>query len=181
MKDKGKKFIHVVLIIFLGCFILNSVGFADLIKPGTAQPFSINSFSKQQVIQPTISLVVTNPDSVPTRFRRVNLGSQSTPRNLGRYVQNTSQWYIDRFNAVIDQAIAENNAISSLKTAMGFNPENFNLTSVQLVNTGIWGKEYRFEWTLKPNVQQTKTTVTASVNAKTGEVISIGSWSVGPG
>jgi hypothetical protein len=167
MKEQGKTFIRITLFVILGSFVLNSVGFAELAKPVTAQPFSIDLFSKQQAIQPTTSLVVTNPGSVPTRFTGVNLGSQSAPRNPDRYVHNS--W----LNGIIDQATAESTAIAYLKkTVTPLNFDDYQLSSVKLVNS-LRGKEYKFEWTPKPTVNQTLPTLGASVNAKTGRVTQI--------
>jgi hypothetical protein len=174
MKGQEKKFIRIVLFVILGSFVLNSVGFADLVKPGTAQPFSIDSFSQQRVFQPmTTSALSTYTSEIQAKFR--DYRSKSGSLVLDSYVKNSSTW----LTKDIDQATAESIAIAFLKEHMSiFNPDNFQLTNVQLVNTRYWGWEYRFKWTLKPNEKQTQATVTATVNGKTGMVTKMGSSSV---
>lgn len=176
MKVQEQQFIRIVLLLFLGSIVLNSVVFADPLKSTTAHQFSVDLFSKQGVFQPSTSpAVVTYPSEILATLRGKNSGSQSGSRILDRYVKNSSTW----LDEVIDQATAESIAIASLKEFMPtLDLGNYQLTSVQLVNTRYWGKEYQFEWTLKPNVKQTQSVVTISINGKTGKVHEVGSSSL---
>ena len=175
MNDHTEKLTKAALLIVLGCFVLNSVVLADSAKTPIHQ-YSINSFSQQRVIQPsTSSAVAAYPSEILAQLRGTDYRAQSGSRVLDSYVKNSSTW----LDEVIDQATAESIAIASLKEFMPtLNLENYQLASVQLVNTRYWGKEYQFEWTLKPNDKQTQSVVTISINGKTGKVHEVGSSSL---
>jgi hypothetical protein len=114
-------------------------------------------------------------------------GSQKTLMNFGKIQSQAANSYpnANRFlgtviGTIIDQQTAENNAIAYLKDHLSpYNSDDYELSSVQLVDNGNRGREYRFEWSLKPNEKQTQGTLTVSVDAKTGSVTKVGQNTIG--
>ena len=150
MNDYTKKLTRAALLVILGCFVLNSVVLADLVKPPTVQ-YSIDSFSQQRVFQPlTTSALSTYTSEIRAKLR--DYRSKSGSLVLNSYVKNSSTWLIKD----IDQATAEGIAIAALKLhVIPLNFDDYQLSSVKLVNSHR-GREYLFEWTLKINEKQTK-------------------------
>ncbi len=109
-------------------------------------------------------------------------GSQKSTMNFGKIQRQAANSYpnANRFlgtviGTIIDQQTAENNAVAYLKGHLSpYNPDDYELSSVQLVDNGNRGREYKFEWSLKPNEKQSHGTLTVSVDAKTGSVTKIG-------
>ena len=122
------------------------------------------------------------PSRSLTQYASIAGGSQKSTMNFGKIQSQAANSYpnSNRFlgtitGTIIDQQTAENNAIAYLKDHLSpYNPDDYELSSVQLVDNGNWGREYSFVWTLKPNEKQTQGTLTVSVDAKTGSVTKVG-------